>query len=117
MLVVEPFECRDRFALGLLGRQRAGKHRLAIHQHRAAAALGLRRAAILGRRNAEIVAQHIEQRQTDSSSGNLDVGIVAVDRQESCRRPRSSRFRNNRCHGCWPPENEATSRLLSGARA
>jgi hypothetical protein len=46
--LVEPFERDDRLALGPLHRHLAAHHRLAVEQHRAAAALARGRTAVLG---------------------------------------------------------------------
>ena len=57
---VQSLESRDRSAFGPFGLQRARQHRLAVQQNRAASALGLRLATILGRRHPERVTQDIE---------------------------------------------------------
>src|SRR4051794_13738846 len=61
--VVESFQRDDRFAFSLFGRQCTREHGLAVHQYRAAPALGLWLAAVLRRRNAQEIAQHVEQRE------------------------------------------------------
>src|SRR5262249_24223953 len=77
VLLVEPFQPGDRCAFGFPGFERAREHGLAVYQHRAAAALGLRLAAIFRRGDAELVAKHVEQREPGFIKRNLD--ILAVD--------------------------------------
>src|SRR5262245_12899159 len=111
MLFVESLERRDRLAFGLFGLERAGEHGLAVHQHGTTAALGLRLTAIFRRRDAELVAEHIEQRQTGFVERNLDVGTVDAAR-ESAAGSRSG-FGSNRRHAGWPPAIAATGRLVT----
>ena len=66
---VEPFEGGD----GPPGHPPGGRHArnsgLAVHQHRAAAALALRAAPVLHRAHPELLPQHVQQRQLLVSDG------------------------------------------------
>src|SRR3954468_22814265 len=101
MLLVESLERSDRFALGLGGRQCTREDWFTIHQNRAAATLGLRLATVLGGRNAEKIAQHIEQRQP-LFVGQIELNLVAVNLARKLTNS-SSRFGCRR-HGSWPRE-------------
>ena len=98
MLFVEAFERGDRFALGLLGLERAGEHRFAVHQHRAAAALGLRLAAVLGRGDAELVAEHVEQRPAGFGELDFDVLVVDAAGEDAAGAAEASEVVSNRRH-------------------
>ena len=67
---VEPFQGRDRLAGRFFERDLAAHRRLAIDQHRAAAALAGRGTAVLGRGDVELLA---ERRQQMRVSADLDL--------------------------------------------
>jgi hypothetical protein len=68
LLRVRPFQRGDRPPVDLPRLERAGQARLAVDPHRAATALGLRFAAVLGRDDVEVLAQHVEQAALSTDS-------------------------------------------------
>ena len=65
-----PLDGLDAAALALEAEHEAREHRLAVHEHRAGAALA-ELAAVLGARQAQVLAQHLEQRLV-RREGRLD---------------------------------------------
>ena len=70
---------RDRPPRHPPGRGHAGDPRLAVDQHRAAPALPLRAAPVLGRAQPEVLAQHLEQGR--APVGDLDLPAVDLELQ------------------------------------
>jgi len=77
----ETFERGDAFAGDLRGFDRAGEAGLVVDEDGAGAALTLGLTASLGRGDAEVVAQGVEQ----GLVANLDAGLLAVDREGDVR--------------------------------
>ncbi len=82
-LGVEPVEGGDRAAGHASGRGDAGHPGLAVDQHRAAAALALGAAAVLGRANAQVLAQDVEQ--AHAAVGHLHLPTVDHQLQDRWR--------------------------------
>ena len=83
-----PLHRLDLAALALDGQGQAGQHGLAVHQHRAGAALP-QLAAVLGAREVEVLAQHLEEGLVDGDQ-NLALLTVDPERQQRLHRRSSS---------------------------
>ena len=107
----QPLERGDRGALDLRQREVAADDGLAVDQHRAAAALAGRRAAVLGRQDAELLPERGEQ-----------MGVLAGDRglgavQGEGRQPlkRSRQFNKMSTIGGCHPKRIANARAAAGS--
>ena len=106
--VVETFDRRDRAALDARDRGHARDPRLAVDEHRATAALTLRRAPVLGRHDAEALAQHVQQRLAP-----LEVGVD--DDRRAVEHERRSASASRRPYSPPRPGPDAKRPRRSGA--
>ncbi len=90
-----PFERQDLGAVGLFGRHGARGLRLAVDERQARAALALRGAAVVDRRDVAIVAKDVEERLA-----GRDIGALGDSVEDEANRPhRCSIFRRRSPQG------------------